>query len=104
MRPDEAEPAGGAAVDPGGGAVRVGRADGVALADLDAALLQEGAQGLAEVGVAVGRDVELACQGLGLERLVVLVRQVREDLLREVRHWHRFGGTDSSVRARCANR
>src|SRR5262249_25078539 len=79
-----------AAVDARGGAVRLGRADGVVLADLDAALLEERAQGLAEVGVAVRGDVQLARQGLGLERRVGLARQVREDLLGETGHLASF--------------
>src|SRR5262249_43032042 len=86
VRPDEAEAGRRAAVDAGDGAVRLGRADGVVLAEAEALLPGQGEEHAAGVAVVGGRDAELAGQGLGLERLVGLAGEGGQDAVFEVGH------------------
>ncbi len=87
VRPDVAGPRAGAAVGPRHRAVRRGGANGVVLADLDAPLLEQGAEAPPEVGVLRRGDAELAGQRLGFERLVALTADGGQDLFFESSHY-----------------
>src|SRR5438552_3869219 len=69
-------------------------ADGVVLARLDPALLEQVAQIAAELGVMLLRHLQLPCQRLGLERLIALAGESAQDFGGEIRH-----GFDLSFRA-----
>ena len=85
-RADEAVAALGPAKRARGGAVWRRQLDQVVLAQLDHALLEQGAQHVAELGVAARGQVELAGQRFGFEGLVGLLVEQTQDGVFEVGH------------------
>src|SRR5262249_19559770 len=86
VRADEAEAGRRPAVDADGGAVRRRGADGLVLAQLDAALADQVFERPAEVAVFPLRNAQLTGQRLRLDRLVVPPRDGGQDLVFEFGH------------------